>query len=299
METLRKARRAAKPRLPQRSVRWLQRPERHFDNWGAIEITVGKQVDAYLIRRISTDYGLAGFALSKLDSNMTETGTYYHVLLHGHESKCDCRGCEAHRQCKHLDAVLALMRANPFEDAVTVPAPRPSEAEVARAVREAPQWWHVKAEERPDGSWCIAARYHFDCTVRVEAQTADDLVSLMRLADSEREAAAARLANEAAKRISKPVPPPNPPAPTSWWLAPATRLSDGSEEISVRFGDQGAGGRLHRRLSSPEWRVLVGWGPECRELGTVRDPAEAIAQHADTFRNWLPNGRRESSFTGD
>lgn len=289
MSTVSRTRMAAKPRtLPQRRVRWLQRPERTFDDYGCIELTVGKEVTPYLIRRIATDFGLAGFQLLKLDAAMRETSDQYHILLHGDLSRCDCIGWEAHGNCKHLDAVLALMRANPFEDAVTVPAPRPSDAELARAVRDCPPYWHPAIEQLDDGSWTLAARWHWDYSQVVTAASAEDLVAAMRAADQ---------ARDDAKR--KPVPPtrPNPPPP-AWQLSQPSRLSDGSEMVHITL-NAAAGGRLHRKLGSTEWTVYVGYGPETKTLGTVTDPANAIERFSDRFQAWLPRGRRESNWTGD
>ncbi len=95
---------ARKPRVkPARSIRWLQPPRERF-GWGALEITVGKKTDCYLVREIPADFG-RGFEIEKDD------GTVYHVNLNAERPTCDCKGHEQHSHCKHREGLETLARA--------------------------------------------------------------------------------------------------------------------------------------------------------------------------------------------
>src|SRR5262245_53293982 len=96
-----------KPRTPlPRTIRVVEQPTPDSDGWAAVEITIGKQADTYLLRIIPTDFGdgAVGLELEKLDSDLA-TVEAYRVLLAGAESRCDCLGHTAHGHCKHVSGL--------------------------------------------------------------------------------------------------------------------------------------------------------------------------------------------------
>jgi hypothetical protein len=95
---------------PARSIRVLEQPGPDTDGWAAIEITVGKQVDRYLLHTIPTDFGngALAFEVDKLDSDLATVETY-HVLLNGAENTCDCKGHERWGHCKHRKGIQAAV----------------------------------------------------------------------------------------------------------------------------------------------------------------------------------------------
>jgi len=106
-----------KPRpRPARSIRILEQPTADTDNWGALEITVGKVTDRYLLHFIPTDFaGALAFEVEKLASDLT-TLEQYHVLLAGpgEHDTCECKGHLQHGHktvCKHVAGIKALRAA--------------------------------------------------------------------------------------------------------------------------------------------------------------------------------------------
>jgi hypothetical protein len=89
-----------------RQVRWLVRPSLADGGRGTVEIQVNRKPDTYAIRRLAVDFGVAGFELVKLGTNIV-----YQVLLDGRHSLCDCIGHARHGHCKHVEALQALFAA--------------------------------------------------------------------------------------------------------------------------------------------------------------------------------------------
>jgi hypothetical protein len=98
----------SQPRRPKkdRQVRWLVRPSTADSGRGTVEICVNRKPDAYAIRRLAVDFGIAGFELVKAGTNVV-----YQVLLDGRHSVCDCIGHARHGHCKHVEALQALFAA--------------------------------------------------------------------------------------------------------------------------------------------------------------------------------------------
>jgi hypothetical protein len=71
----------------------------------AVELTVGLNVNAYLIVAIPADFGRS-FHVEKLSD-----GTVYQVNIDGTHRLCDCRGFLQHHHCKHADGIAALVAA--------------------------------------------------------------------------------------------------------------------------------------------------------------------------------------------
>lgn len=112
MNTTRDSRAARPPRpRPARSIRLLETPAPEHDGWGAVEITVGRQTDTYLVRPVPADFENAtGYEVEKLDSRLA-TVESYHVLVNGSTSSCECMGFLRWGHCKHLDGLRALQHA--------------------------------------------------------------------------------------------------------------------------------------------------------------------------------------------
>jgi len=103
--------RSSKPKARQRpskdrAVRWLTRPSSANGGWGTVEIKVGRKPAVYAIRRLTVDFGIAGFELIKQGTRIA-----YQVLLDGRRSLCDCVGHERHGHCKHVEALQALVES--------------------------------------------------------------------------------------------------------------------------------------------------------------------------------------------
>jgi hypothetical protein len=77
---------------------------------------------SYHLSQIPTDLGGLAFKVAHLE---VDGGWTYHVRLDGPRSSCDCRGFEAHRHCKHVEALLALQAGGKLPAA---PAPAPAYA---------------------------------------------------------------------------------------------------------------------------------------------------------------------------
>lgn len=120
-----------KPRpKPARSVRILEQPTEDTGFWGALEITVGKETDTYLIHFIPSDFGngAVGFEVEKLDADLA-TVEAYHVHLAGQDTSCTCPGFSYHQKpCKHVDGLVALAKAG----ALSVPEQRQKHAACPR-----------------------------------------------------------------------------------------------------------------------------------------------------------------------
>lgn len=95
-------------RTVKRSISWVEWPSEETELYGAINITIGKQSDLYLIHPIRSDIGGEAYALEKLDAGLNTVETY-HVLLLGPDSTCECKGYVYHgTPCKHLDGLHVL-----------------------------------------------------------------------------------------------------------------------------------------------------------------------------------------------
>jgi hypothetical protein len=69
----------------------------------------GQSAD-YLVRRVPSQIGGAGFAYVRLGEVEEGTGRY-HVLLHGPDTSCECRGHLRHgTECKHLFGARVLVQ---------------------------------------------------------------------------------------------------------------------------------------------------------------------------------------------
>jgi hypothetical protein len=74
-------------------------------------LTIGTETQAYGLTRLETDFGTAGFHLSKADKGDGHAEEY-DVLIHGNESSCTCPDrTYRRRECKHIAALDSLIRA--------------------------------------------------------------------------------------------------------------------------------------------------------------------------------------------
>ncbi len=95
-----------KPRpKPTRTARLLIAPEPGRP--AAVELTVGKRSDAYLVTEIRTDQGGRAFSTAKAGSGET-----YHVRIDGTRGSCECKGFLHHGHCKHVAGLAALIAAD-------------------------------------------------------------------------------------------------------------------------------------------------------------------------------------------
>lgn len=103
---------APRPKPP-RFIRVLEQPGPDTEGWAAVEITVGKQVDTYLLRTIPTELesGALAFEVEKLSPDF-ETAETYHVHLGSGPAtcSCDCMGHEQHGHCKHREGIETLVK---------------------------------------------------------------------------------------------------------------------------------------------------------------------------------------------
>lgn len=105
----------------------------------------------------------------------------------GHEG-CDCPDgtYRPERPCKHwcgLKEGLTVIGL-PLHGLVRITCP--GDVELLDANGKLPTHWFARPEQRPDGTWTIVATYHFDVTLRVSADTVDELVPLVLQAERER-----------------------------------------------------------------------------------------------------------------
>jgi hypothetical protein len=74
--------------------------------WGfaTLQITVGKETSLYTVQPLPSDLGgRAAFFVKQGAVEPLEDGTgHYHVLAHGDESSCECRGWLRWGHCRHL-----------------------------------------------------------------------------------------------------------------------------------------------------------------------------------------------------
>jgi hypothetical protein len=86
-------------------------------------LTIGTETQAYGLTQLETDFGVAGFHLSKADKGDNHTEEY-DVLLHGRDSSCTCPDhTYRHRLCKHIAALDSLIRAGKIAVLQSKPAP--------------------------------------------------------------------------------------------------------------------------------------------------------------------------------
>jgi hypothetical protein len=130
-----------KPRpKPARAIRILEQPTAETDGWGAVQITVGKKSDRYLVRFIPTDFnGALALEVEKLDADLA-TVEQYHVSLSDREEDkhCSCKGCLQHGHCKHCDGLAKLV----------------GEAHL-KTPRRAKDFHCPRCGERTEGGYCL------------------------------------------------------------------------------------------------------------------------------------------------
>jgi hypothetical protein len=74
-------------------------------------LTIGTETQAYGLTQLETDFGTAGFHLSKADKGDGHAEEY-DLLIDGNRSSCSCPDCTyRRRECKHLAAIASLIRA--------------------------------------------------------------------------------------------------------------------------------------------------------------------------------------------
>jgi hypothetical protein len=87
-----------------RTIRLMRSPR--IDGLGIFCVTDDEAAVNYVFCEIPCDIGGRGFAVHRLG-----LGQLYHVRLGTRdECSCECLGYLAHGRCKHLQALLALMR---------------------------------------------------------------------------------------------------------------------------------------------------------------------------------------------
>jgi hypothetical protein len=75
-----------------------------------VRLTAGKGSADYLVRRVTSHIGGAGFEFVRRGEVEEGTGRY-HVLLAGAESRCECRGhLRWGTECKHLFCARVLLK---------------------------------------------------------------------------------------------------------------------------------------------------------------------------------------------
>src|SRR5215472_1911388 len=70
-------------------------------------LTIGEESQAYGLTQLETDFGVAGFHLSKADKGDSHAEEY-DVLIDGNDSSCTCPDhTYRRRECKHLAAIAS------------------------------------------------------------------------------------------------------------------------------------------------------------------------------------------------
>jgi hypothetical protein len=95
-----------------------------------LEMTIGEETFVYWLTILDADYGL-GVEVRK---PLPETNVYHvHYDPLRQISSCDCLGGSHHGHCKHLEAIVALLRAGklvvpqqPDSEAAPEPIPEPA-----------------------------------------------------------------------------------------------------------------------------------------------------------------------------
>lgn len=111
--------------------------------------------------------------------------------------------------CKHWHAAKQGLEAIGLPLYGIVRNACPSQDELHAIFRQLPPDWFARGEKRPDGTWTIQATYHWDPSIRAEAETAEELLPLVQKAEAERLADKAPAPPPAPEMI--PYPPPPPP----------------------------------------------------------------------------------------
>src|SRR5262245_55570368 len=116
MPTLTAARPSVKParstgKPVSRALRWLYRhPGEQLEGAVRLAITYAGRTDLfrYWVEQIPSDFGVA-FRLTKIEPD-GKTGDVYHVnVANAQDTRCDCKGFEAHGHCKHVDCCRAII----------------------------------------------------------------------------------------------------------------------------------------------------------------------------------------------
>lgn len=133
----------------------------------------------------------------------------YDVCFQPGQEGCDCPDgtYRSERPCKHWRAVKDGLQAIGLPLQGLVRTTSPSSDELQAIFRQLPAHWFARPEQRLDGTWTIVATYHFDMTLRVVADAADELVALVCKADVERLDQVAAKAAAAMRRAELPPPP--------------------------------------------------------------------------------------------
>ena len=93
----------AKKRRKERAVRLMRCPDKAEP--GAFAIVEGRKITYYAFREIACHIGGRGFLVHRLDEERL-----YHVRIgSARESTCECLGFCRHAQCKHVQALQALV----------------------------------------------------------------------------------------------------------------------------------------------------------------------------------------------
>ena len=73
-------------------------------------ITQAGKTRAYILTPVASDWGQA-FTLGKADNGDGSMDTYCVLIDNHHHHSCDCAGFTFRNKCRHVDALLALIRA--------------------------------------------------------------------------------------------------------------------------------------------------------------------------------------------
>jgi hypothetical protein len=92
-------------RKSSRSIRLVRPPS--VDGVGVFCVLDGPRSVHYTLREIRCDIGGRGFAVHRLG-----LGNLYHVRVgSAEECSCECKGFLVHGHCRHVEGLLALVRA--------------------------------------------------------------------------------------------------------------------------------------------------------------------------------------------